>query len=243
MNIQVANLGHNNGPLLETLNDSTHSMRAAVEAIAARANAAPRTIKSQNDLDTVGSLIRDTSTLNKEIEDRRKAEKDPYLNAGRQVDAFFGEMTDRLDRVKKAFQAIADDYARAKAAEERAKREEEAAKARAEEERKRIEAEEAKRTSTKERKAVEAETLAMKADRLEAAATASASDILSDSIGISARAPWTFEITDFGAIPLADLKPYFKRDEIEKAIRQYVKQGHRELKGVRIYQDVKARFR
>ena len=152
-------------------------------------------------------------------------------------------MSDRLDRIKKAFQKIADDYARAKANEERIKREEEAAKLRAEEERKRREIEDAKRLATKERKEIEAETIAAKAEEMEEAANATIKELAADAIGMNVGAPWTFEITDFNAIPLDVLRPYFKREEIEKAIRQYIRQGHRDLNGVSIYQDVKARFK
>ncbi len=60
---------------------------------------------------------------------------------------------------------------------------------------------------------------------------------------MSAKAPWDFEITDYEKIPLDNLRPYFKRDDIEKALRFAVKQGARQIPGVRVFQNTKATFR
>lgn len=52
----------------------------------------------------------------------------------------------------------------------------------------------------------------------------------------SLRTTWDFEIEDPSAIPLATLRAYIGTDCLEKAVRGYVKQGGRELKGVRIFE-------
>ncbi len=52
----------------------------------------------------------------------------------------------------------------------------------------------------------------------------------------SLRTTWAFEITDPSSIPLATLRAYIGRDCLEKAVRGYVKQGGRDLKGVRIFE-------
>jgi hypothetical protein len=78
-------------------------------------------------------------------------------------------------------------------------------------------------------------------------AKASAADTVrqhtASGITASARTEWAFEIVAFDAVPLDALKPYFKRDAIDAAIRLAVRQGIRDLPGVRIFEDVKSSFR
>lgn len=249
----AAPIGHNAPPPLRDILAENHaSLLREVEALADRANAAPRQINDDADFDTVGTLAKDAGALVRRVDGFRKTEKEPYLQAGREVDGFFGAMTDRLDRIKAAFQKIADDHMRAKAAEERRRREEEARKAREEEERQREiarRAEEANRAKTAEKHDAKADALAEKAAIAEASAQASAADLTRTRTAsgtlATARTEWAFEITDVDAIPLDKLRPYLPRAEIEKAIRAYVR-FHKDaapLAGVRIFEDVRASFR
>jgi len=48
---------------------------------------------------------------------------------------------------------------------------------------------------------------------------------------------WAFEIDDFDKVDLNKLRGNFKRADVEKAVRQYVQNGGRELAGVRIYSE------
>ncbi len=244
-------IGHNNPPtIVEILTEQYADLASRVDAIASRANTAPRAIKSDADLNTIGTLIRDTRLLAKEADQSRTAEKAPHLQAGRDVDAFFKAHGDRLDRIASTFQKIADDHARAVAAEARRKAEEEARKAREEAERQAEiarRAEEANRIRTADKHEARAEAALAQAEQAEAVAAAPAADLIRSRMesGVLSTATTTmaFEITDYDAIPLNSIRAYFKRDAVEAALRMAIKMGVRELQGVRIYEDVKASFR
>ncbi|KAA2237717.1 hypothetical protein [Salinarimonas soli] len=253
--VAVATIGHNNPPPLghaEILAERHADVRRDVEAVAARATAAPRAIKTEADLDAIGTLVKDIGALVRRIDTRRTTEKAPHLQAGREVDAFFGVFTDRLEKIRETFQAIADDHARKKAAEERAAREAEARRAEAEAERQREiarRAEEANRLKTAEKHDARAEVAADQAAQATAAAQAGAADLIRTRTAsgtlATGRTEWTFEITDFAAIPLEVLRAYLPRAEIEKAIRAHVRvnKGAMPIPGVRIFEDVRASFR
>ena len=244
-------MGHNNPPtLLEQLSEDYAQLRHEVEKIADRANTAPRAIKTDSDLDTVGNLIKDASALSRKADASRKAAKDPSLQAGRDVDTFFKQFSERLERIQSTFQKLADDHAKAKAAEARRKAEEEAKRLREEEERQREiarRAEESNRAKTADKHEAKADEVAERAAEAEQAAQASAADLTRTRTAsgtlATAQTEWAFEVIDFDAIPLNQLRPYFKREEVEKAVRAFMKTGRRELAGVRFFEDVKARFR
>lgn len=243
--------GNNPPPLKDILAEQFADLGKRVEALADRANAGPKKIKTAEDLETVVALTKDARALVKEADDARKVEKEPHLTAGREIDAFFGVFTDRIERIRKAFQKIADDHAAEKAAEERRKRQEEARKAQEAAEReaeKARKAQEAGRQATADRAADRAERFEQKADEATAAAQASAADLTRTRTAAgtaSARTEWDFEITDYDAIPLDKLRPYFKREEVEKAIRSHVRiqKGSASLPGVRVFESVKANIR
>lgn len=243
-------IGHNKPTIFEVLTEQYAGLASRVEAIATRANTAPRVIKSDADLNEIGVLIRDTRSLAKEADQSRTAEKAPHLQAGRDVDAFFKAHADRLDRISGAFQKIADDHARAVAAKARRKAEEEARKAREEAERQAEiarRAEEANRAKTADKHEARADAALAQAEQAEAVAAAPAADLVRSRMdsGLLSTATTTlaFEITNYDAIPLNSIRAYFKRDAVEAAIRLAMKMGVRELEGVRFYEDVKASFR
>lgn len=244
-------IGANNPPPLKViLTENYVALTAEVEAIAERANLAPRKVTDDDGLGVIGDLVKDAAMLARKADSMRKAEKEPHLTAGREIDAFFATFTDRLDRIRKVFEAVATDYQRAKAAEARRKAEDEARRLREEEERQREiarRAEEANRAKTAAKADDRAEDAAEKAAAAEALANASAAELTrtrsASGTLATAKTEWTFEVVDLDAIPLDRLRPYLRRDDIEKAIRQFVRVGHRELPGVRIFEDVRAAFR
>ena len=242
-------IGGNKPPLSEVLADTNAGLIREVEEMADKANAAPRQVKTEDDLVKVGDVVTSARALAKRLDKAREAEKEPFLTGGREVDAFFRAHANRLDRIASVLTEAANEYQRAKLAAERQKAAEEARKLREAEEKKRQEAEEAKREATAERKHDEADEIAAKAAQAESAARASARDletIRTDSgLAAGAKAEWTFEIEDYEAVDLNKLRPYFKREEIEKAIRSMLKvhKGAMKLPGVRVFEDVKANFR
>lgn len=253
MSATIAQIGHNNPPShLELLAEKYRHHAADVEGLAAVANNAPRAIKSDADLEAVSSLVKDARSLVKKIDASRVAEKEPHLTAGREVDTFFATMAERVIRISKVFQQIADDHARAKAEEARRKAAAEAEAARAEAARQADlarRAQEANRLETAEKYDAFSSASTAKAERAEEVLSASAADLtrqrLSSGTLASAKGEWTFEITDYEAIPLDKLRPYLKRDAIDAAIRQFVRMNKdkADLPGVRIFEDVKAVIR
>ncbi len=159
-------------------------------------------------------------------------------------------LTGRLGRIMDAFQAIGDAYAEEKAAKERAEAQARADKLRKEEEARQElarKAEEAGRAKTAVNHEAKAEIAALQAAEAEAIANAPAAELVrtqTDSgMTMSAKTPWDFEITDYDKIPLDNLRPYFKRDDVEKALRFAVRQGARQIPGVRVFAVTKATWK
>lgn len=131
-------IGGNEPPLSEQLKLSEEALAARVEALAERANKLPRKLvdaTADSDIAEIGAVVRDASALSREVEKRRVAVKQPYLEAGQTVDEFFKAMSGRMDRVAKAFTDLVAKYREEKRLAE--------AKAKVEAERQRFEAERA----------------------------------------------------------------------------------------------------
>lgn len=244
-------LGGNAPPIAERLALDHADLATAIAALAERANAAPKTIAGEDDLLAIGKIVKDAREVTGRAEGARVDEKEPFLTAGREVDAFFATMKDRLSRITTALQDRADAYQREKAAEERRKQAEAARKAREEEDRQREIAERAAaagRNAAAAKAQAAADARAEEAAKAEAEAKARAADMTRVRGGgttVSARTVWTFQITDYEAIPLDRLRPYLKREAVEAAIGSLVKvqKNASPLAGVRIFEETKANFR
>lgn len=242
-------IGGNNPPISEVLADTQKALIDRIEPLADRANNLPRKIENDETLGKVGELVVDARKLVSDLDKARTEEKKPFLEGGRAVDAFFKTASERVERICSAFEKIAGDYQRDKAAEARRKADEEARKLREDEERKRLQAESAKRQTTVDRKNDEADELAAQAEEAEARAASTNHELTKvkseSGVTAGAKTDWTFDITDYEKIPLDRLRPYFQRSEVEKAIRSFVRinKGASELAGVSFREDVKATFR
>ena len=235
---------------MDRLSDDHRDLLNRVEELAARANNGPREIKSDDDLDACGQLSLDAAALTKELDAARVEEKRPYLEAGRDVDGFFGTPIDRLKRIKTAFEGVASAYMRAVAERKRREAEEAARKAREEEEarleaaRKAAEANRLKTAVSHQDKAIDA---SHRAEEAEIVAAAPVEDLTrtttASGIAAKGKTEWDFEIEDFQAIPLDRLRMLLKRAEVEAAIARAIKNGERNIPGVRIFERVVARFR
>lgn len=249
--LDPAPMGHNNPPsLLEILREDNAELVSAVAALANRANAAPKVIATDEDLGAIGDVVKEARKVTKRLDESRKAAKDPHLTAGREIDAFFNGHAERLARVTKALEERATAFQRVKAAEERKRLEEEARRRREEEERQReiaARAAEDNRRAVAAKAEVKAEEAAIEASIAEAKQQASAADLTrtrsESGTVVSARTTWEFEILTLDEVPLEKLRPYLPRADVEKAIRTFVRQGHRDLAGVRIFQKETAAFR
>ena len=243
-------IGGNKPPREEVLADLYAPLLAEIEPIVDRAASLPKKIADEISLTRLGDIVKDAGKLAKRIEAKREEEVAPHLTAQKETNGFFKAHVARLKSAIEPLQALADDYQRAKAAEQRRALEEAARKAREEEERQRVLAEKAasaNRASAALKHDDRAEEAAERARRTETAAAASAADLTrvrsTSGTVASARQNWTFDIEDLEKVPLDKLRPYLPRADIEKAIRSFIRVGGRELAGIRIYNDTKASFR
>ncbi len=231
-------VGANHPPLVDRLAMDHADLIAEVEKLAERANAAPRKIVSDADAEAVKAVNRDAAALWKKIDGVRVDEKEPFLRGGNEVQAFFKPHLDRADKIKTFFQGVADEKARADAAEERRRRDEEARKLREEADRQREIAERAaaaERPTAASKAEVKAEEAIERAERLEVAPVALD----------GAKTEWAFRIINPDAVDLNALRSFIPADAVEKAIRQHMRihKGSRPIAGVEFFEDVKARLR
>lgn len=248
-------MGHNKpgeeSPLKTRLEADHADLLGDINALADKANRAPKTIKSEDQLGLVGDLAKSASAIIKRADTARSAEKEPYLTAGREIDGFFRAAIERMERIKTVLGQRATEYLRLKEAEERREREEKARREREEAQRLLAEAaraEEAGKIGKAEAAKDKAELAFDKAERAEREAAAPAGDLVRTRSASGAslttlRKTWAFEIVDLGAVDLAALRPYIARADIEKALRTFVQKGGRQIAGVRIFEESSAAIR
>lgn len=251
-NEPLVGLHHNNPPseaeiVREKLDANHADLVARRDALLAGVARAPETISDDATCGRVADFVKQLTAHIKTSEAARTAAKEPYLSAGRAVDAYFKGVTDPLDAAKKTLSKRMDAFINAKIAKERREREEAARLAREEAERQERELM-AKAADMKGPEADVAidDALQAKADADRAAREASAKSAdlgrtRGDLGGVAtARTTWEVEVLDIHAVPLESLRPYLAVDAVERAIRAFVRAGGRSLPGVRIYEDTRA---
>lgn len=254
----IPSIGHNNPPpdqpktLKERLAEAYAPRIAEVEAIAARANNAPKKVKNDDDVDAVGVIVKDARALFKTVDGERKAEKEPFDQAAKDVQAFFATHLDRLTNVMKGLTDRATLYQQEKAAEERRAREEQARKQRereAEERRKAEEAEAAGKAAAAAKAADNADLAARRAAEAERKADVSDTDLVRTRGASGTLATSTSKkdvrIVDFAKVDLERLRPYLDREHVLKAARAWLRvtKGTETIPGLEVFDDVKATFR
>lgn len=245
-------IGHNNPPKTrqELLAETYADTLAKEQTIIARAEKLPAKVQNEDELLKLGEVIKDARKLAKAIDEDRKTEVKPHLEAQREINGFMNAYSERLEALAKRLEDRATDFQRAKAAEERRRLEDEARRAREEQDRQRDIAEaeaQRNRLNSAAKHEDKAEEAAENAARAEVAAQASAAELtrVRSSTGTIAtsKQSWDFAIDKIENVDLEKLRPYLARDVLEKAIRAFVRMGGRELAGVRIFQDTRASFR
>lgn len=232
-------IGDNNPPPLpEILAQNYAFLCAELETLAQRANEAPKKIVDEATAEAVVAIRKDATAFFKKADGIREQEKEPHLQASRDVDDFFRPLKERAERMRKFFIGVEDERARELAAEERRRREDEARKAREEEQRQREIAERqaaAARPVAAAKAEDKAEAAAERASRLEVA------PVVIDG----AKAEWTFTIVDAEKVDLNALRAFIPQEAIEKALRQHVRihKGSRPIAGVEFFEDFKAKRR
>lgn len=247
---QLPPAGHNKPPSdVEILGEQltlrhVQAMRAAETHLAVVAQM-PDHFTDENEATYTSDLMKLMQNLVKELERRRKEEKDPYLRQGQYVDSFFGEFSDKLQAGIKKAEALMTDWLKRKADAEQAAR---AADAKMIREQQEAALKVAVAAAGIERPAavnhaVELTQQVKVADAIAAAPIAS----MAASTGKVSRAAlatkWVGEITDIDQLELIKLRPYIARAALQDALDRYVRQGGRQCEGAKITETMQAKVK
>jgi hypothetical protein len=245
----VRGMGDNKPPALvdmlkEQLAETYGAELAKVAPLAERANAAPATIASDDDLKTWAEIGRDAAKLEKSLDEARLNEKRPIVAA---VDGVFSDSVDRSKRINVAAVTKATIWNKHKAEVARKAQEAEAKRLRDEAEAARIAAEFAIDEAPQVVAAGQAAALEMRADMAaEPQSTADLTRVKTDS-GVTATTAktWKFEIVDASKIDLNAIRMFIDPKAIQTAIGKIVRtqKGATKIDGVRVYEEETAQFR
>lgn len=243
--------GHNQPPLPELLKTEFFALMDEVESLAKEANSAKRIVdeKGLNSEEDVLPLIeigKAATKLGPKIDKTRLDRTLPLRTDVETINGFFNVMKDRVERIKKGFSQKVGEYEAAQRAKAKREAAEAARLAQEEAQRKLEEAAAAQHSVMSDvvmNEAAEAEHRASQA-AIEAT-KAGTGPTKTDAGTVSQSAPWTFQVEDWDAIDLRELRDSFTVAEIEKAIRGHVRKhkNTKPLKGVRFYQEAKTSFR
>lgn len=202
----------------------------------------------------VADFVRQMGEHVKAATDWKDTAKKPVLALDRAIMAQHADLTGSIEAAKKSILARQTTYLVAKEVHERAIRDEVARVAAEAERAAREEAERLANEATSSHDidvAIEAERAAEEAEdkAIEARALASVKPAeltrITGNLGTttSLRKEWVFlpETINMAAIDLETLRPYLAPDDLHKALRAAIKAGRREIKGVTIKEQAKAR--
>lgn len=242
--------GRNKAPLNEVLAADFADLRAEIEALTEEGRNLWKPVTSDDAQMALGRWIVRAKALAKKADGMRTDEGRPILEAQRGINGFFKDLLEPLSKAESSLQKLADDFARQKAAEERAKAEADARAAREKAEAERIKAEQMKTSDAAARAEGRAELLEAKADAAEERALASDADLTrmrSEGVTASARQSWDFAIDDEDALyaSLGALGPFIVLPDVRKAVGSMVRahKGRTQLPGVRVFPKTTANFR
>jgi hypothetical protein len=214
-------------PITDMLDRDYAAAEARTRELLDQARKLPMTVTADDQVEPFALVIRSLRDHSATVEAYRKAEKEPYLRGGQAVDGWFGQIAERLDKTLKVLHHRVNDYQQEKLARERRAREEAERKAREEA---RVAEEAAKRARNEARKReleIEAQMAKQRADLAAEQAAQAPADITRQRFGSGAMATMArdpkVEIVDWDLLPLDRLRPYLRRDDIEKAVRAWAK--------------------
>lgn len=248
----AATIGHNQPPeglpagpesIREAIRERREKLFARKDDLVAGSRRMPESVEDDETAGKVGDFIKQVNAARKSLEDARKADKQPYLDGGKAVDALFKPHVEGLDGVKAQAQQLLTAYQRRVAEAERQRREEEARRAREEAERKAAEAQTAADDEAARRAAEEARAQADQTAQEAASPAPAPSAKSAHGTSVSTRKIWTFGDLDPAQIDLEALRPYLPPAAIEQALRAFIKDGGREIAGARIFQDERVNVR
>lgn len=246
-------VGGNKPPISELLSESYKDLIADAEKWIGSANRAPTTVDDDDALRKFGTIAAKLGEIARSLELKRKAEKEPYLTGGREVDAFFNVVGDKIAAAGVSITDRQRVYMRAKDAAARAAADAEAA-------RQREEAAAALRAAEKAQDAGNSDEALTLLDQAAAAETASGeaqarseaspADLVrtrADSGAlITAKKVWVVTLENRGVFESTTpdrgswglISPYIGNDVLEKAAKAAVKNGVRSIPGFKIIEDI-----
>ena len=144
-------------PYLARLEEENEKLANEAADLELEALELPATVNTDEEAAKVTNFVAKAKTLARKAEGKRTETKEPWLQRGRTVDAFFKKLTSPVEARVQRLQADLNAFARAKAERERAERLERERLERAEAERQRQEAENARREAERLQRESEAE--------------------------------------------------------------------------------------
>ena len=244
----IIGIGHNTGPLKDMLAASYSDLIKEIDEACAAAERAPAIIESDEVSGRVADLVSDLRKLKKLAEDGHDAEKKPFLTAGRDVDDFFRAPVAGPDTAIKALLAKQTVWLDTKDRAIRAAAEAEEAAARERADTQLRAAERAQDSGDFDgaekllTNAAIADSVAETASLTQAAKATDLTRTYSRGGSVTSLSRvWTFTVENRGQIDLEAIRPYLAPADVDKAIRAFVKAGKRELRGVKIFEQPKAR--
>ncbi|TIS37548.1 hypothetical protein [Mesorhizobium sp.] len=244
--------GHNLATTTDILRDRFAGFLKQVDSIADEANRARDAlgeggvIDKDEQRDPLIAIGLKAGKLSKTLDETRLSTTKPLRDEVSETNKFFEALAARMDKIKTRFEEIVGVYDRKKRDEERRRAAEAARLAQEEADRKFAEAQAAQHSVVSDVIMNEAVVADQRAERLAAVATtAGTGPTKTESGTISSSAPWTCSIDDWSKLDITEFKDQFSTADIEKAVRAHVRKfkNTRPLKGVKIFQDEKTRFR
>lgn len=246
--MQVA-IGHNNPPSeIEILKERLNSYQDEIGQFKRLSEfEPPQEIASDEEAGKITEYIKNCKSLNSRFADIHKKEKAPFWDAGKAADAWKNDYETRIVALVNKASAPIIAWNKKKEEAERQRQLEIARKAREEAERlaEQAAAHEAENIKDTAQEllgaAIQADT---KAEMIENNALAVKARSRSDNGAVSSVSKvWTGELESLAALDLDALRQYFSADAIDKAIKAAIRDGKRDIRGVKIYQADKLNVR
>jgi hypothetical protein len=245
-------VGHNRAPAIEILRDEleleNEPLLKRAADLAAAAGRMPEKVLDDETAGKFSDMVKLVAAAIKASEAGRVGKKEPFLEGGRAIDGFYKKrISDPLLAIKASVESRLGVYLRAKADRERRAREEAERLAREAERKAQEEARKAAEEMQNERdlqvaldaqqRAQDAAVASVAASKAAAAKPAEMARTRGDvgSLG-TLRTHWTGEVVDRDTLDLGPLRQHLSLDDLNKAVRAYVKAGGRFLDGAKIYE-------
>lgn len=240
----IAQAGHNSPPSqLELLQQQHATLLDTAEKRMANAARIPHVCANDATAQKITDMIKLLNSCRSEIEKTHEIEKAPYWNAGKVVDNFFNPVAKKLKSAAEQAGKPLTNFQMAKVEESRKAAALEVERARLEAE-KHANAGAALESENMHAAAgvafAEAEAYHNRAEDAAAVQDAKPSQLVQtrtkSGAVASVRTRWVGEVTSIAELDLNTLRYFFSPDALQQALGNYIKAGHRELEGAKIYE-------